>query len=51
MQKENADRAGCVHKITQKEKPMSGKTRIEKIEDMLALEPADPELHYMLAME
>ena len=30
---------------------MSGTTRIEKIEDMLAQEPADPELHYMLAME
>ena len=30
---------------------MMNMTRIEKIQDMLAQEPADPELHYMLAME
>jgi Flp pilus assembly protein TadD len=30
---------------------MIGATRIQKIEAMLADEPNDPELHYMLAME
>jgi cytochrome c-type biogenesis protein CcmH/NrfG len=30
---------------------MNGKTRKQQIEEMLALEPNDPELHYMLAME
>jgi len=30
---------------------MSNPTRIQKIQTMLAEEPNDPELHYMLAME
>lgn len=30
---------------------MAGKTRKEQIEEMLALEPDDPELRYFLAME
>jgi cytochrome c-type biogenesis protein CcmH/NrfG len=30
---------------------MTGKSRREQIEAMLAEEPNDPELHYMLAME
>ena len=30
---------------------MSTQTRLQKIEAMLADEPNDPELHYMLAME
>ncbi len=30
---------------------MTEKTRIEKIAEMLADAPTDPELHYMLAME
>jgi Flp pilus assembly protein TadD len=30
---------------------MDSQTRRQKIEAMLALEPNDPELHYMLAME
>ena len=30
---------------------MPDKTRKQKLEEMLALDPGDPELHYMLAME
>jgi Flp pilus assembly protein TadD len=30
---------------------MAGKTRKEQLEELLALEPNDPELHYGLAME
>jgi tetratricopeptide (TPR) repeat protein len=30
---------------------MNNQTRLQKIETMLAEEPNDPELHYMLAME
>ena len=30
---------------------MDSQTRKQKIEAMLAQEPQDPELHYMLAME
>ncbi len=30
---------------------MTDKTRKQQLEEMLTLEPGDPELHYMLAME
>jgi tetratricopeptide (TPR) repeat protein len=36
---------------TSEEQHMSAQTRMQKIQALLAQEPKDPELHYMLAME